>query len=159
MAAMTTGALILLAFEGKPIKPMAFSLSSQTPLKSVHSVLGTQAGIELGHWQQIEVSYESNQGRLSAGNGPTGSLTMAYHFIISNHATGMDGQIFATYRWARQLECINLKNSSNFPRIIRICLIVEPDDDLITPQQSRQIEKLVSSLKKYCQISSPVVWK
>ena len=53
IAAMTAGSLLLLTLEGKPIKPMAFSLSSQTQLTSVENALCTETGIKPDYWKNL----------------------------------------------------------------------------------------------------------
>ena len=157
MAAMTAGALVLLALEGKPIKPMAFSLSSQTRLRSAHVALATKAAIEPGRWEdQIEVSYACNNGALSSQVGP--ALSMNYHFVISDGSVGQDGQIFATTRWTKQLGCPVPGDSPQANHTIRICLICDGAPADPSPRQRQQLETLVCSLGKHCQTEPKIKW-
>jgi len=156
VVAMTAGALVLLALEGKPIKPMPFSLSSQIQLNNIHSTLGTEAGIELGRWNRIEVSYLPEKSNLFSENRLSNQISNDYHFVISNGSLGKDGQIFATHRWLKQLSCNNLASD----RTIKICLIT----DAATPrkstlQQTSQLEDLAKSLVLSCQIEPKIIWK
>lgn len=156
VATMTGGALVLLALEGRPIKPMAFSLSSQTQLRSIHTVLGTEVGVELGAWERIEIDTRGHQGELSQKNGLSG-LALEYHFVIADGSTGKDGEIYASNRWTKQLPCY-LPGRSGTSKTIRICLITHPERPGTTGRQARQLEDLVSTLLRYCQIEPRVVW-
>ncbi len=160
MAAMVAGSAILLTLEGKPIKPMAFSLSSQTQnsLDSVHAALGASAGIQPEKWDRIEISYRSNQGQLSDNQGVTGSLALEFHFVISDGTAGNDGQIFGSHRWTRQLACLDLDNQFEPMGAIRICIIGDPKDPQYTPEQARQLENLASTLIRSCQKDLQIYW-
>jgi hypothetical protein len=159
VAAMTAGALVLLALEGKPIKPMAFSLSSQTQLTSIPSALGTEAGVELRRWRRIEVSYHPSHTPLSARYGLAGDLATNYHFVIGNGLAGGDGQIFASTAWTKQRLCRVNANSTEGRGTIRITLIGDGPSPRSTPRQARQLESLVSSLVRTCQIEPKITWK
>jgi hypothetical protein len=153
IAAMTAGALVLLGLEGKPIKPMAYSLSSQARLSPLHTALDTESGLTPGRWQQIEYTYLKNAGQLTSRFGPTGSLATGYHFIISDGSVGNDGQIFPSLRWRRQLSCQKPDGSSCGNGNIRICVIRSRAFPTGTPQQNRRLVNLVSKLTKNCQIA------
>ena len=157
VATMTGGALVLLTLEGRPVKPMAFSLSSQVQLRSIHSVLGTQPGVELAPWQRIEIETRGDQGELSQRHGLSTKLALAYHFVIANGSAGKDGEIYASHRWTKQLACY-LTGVPGEANTIRICLIVDPEQSGTTGRQARQLEDLVSTLVRYCQIEPAVVW-
>ena len=160
MAAMTTGALVLLALEGKPIKPMPFSLSSQTQLRSTHYALGTQAGIELGRWQRVKVCYQSSLAQFTTqSNGPTGTLATDYHFVISNGTASQDGRIYATSRWTKQLACLGTDGTDLSMRTIRICLISDTDPPSCSAQQYKQLNELADGLIKHCRIRAGIVWE
>ncbi len=158
MAAMTAGALVLLMLEGKPIRPMAFSLTSQTQLRSVNMVLGTEAGIELGRWKRIEVSYSNSAGLLSE-RGLIGPLSSQVHFVISDGSVGRDGEIFASRCWIEQRSCLGLPEGGDSARTIRICLIGDRSSRRATTSQHHQLEVLVTSLVKHCQIEPNIDWK
>ncbi len=158
--AMTIGALILLGLEGKPIKPMPFSLATQRQLTSVNTAMGTDVGIEPGRWQQVEVSYRTLQQQMNLENGLTGQWATAFHFIISNQNTGPDGQIYASDRWTKQLSCLHPTHGAYDSQTIRICLIC-PDSGQRTGSdlQALQLQKLVTELVKTCQIEAKIVLK
>ncbi len=158
MASMTAGALTLLALEGKPIRPMAFSLTSETRLNPVHKVLGLSEAIAPGRWNKVEISYEPNNGQLTDQLGLTGLLARNYHFVISDGSGGADGQIFASPQWIKQQQC-NPDSGISEKHTIRICLIGDPNVQKSTPNQARQLEALVSSLIRYCHMEPNVVWK
>ncbi len=154
MAAMTMGALTLLALEGKPIKPMAYSLSGQIGSPAIHKVLGAEVGIESDRWQKVEIFRRSNNGpngRLSS-LGPVGSFAMEYHFVISGGEIGYDGQIYASPRWSRQENCLTSENTSDLNGVVRICLIAKPGQSNGTSSQHCQLKLLVASLKRHCQM-------
>jgi len=153
MVAMTAGALILLALEGKPVRrvPMGYSLLSQSRLNSFDIDLQTEVGLELGRWRDIKVYFESNNGRLSSRFGPTGTLAISYHFVISNGSTGKDGQIYPTNRWRSQLPCLN--TSSGSERTLRVCLIRDTTRSKQTDNQGSQLDILQGKLVKLCRIN------
>lgn len=160
MITMTVGALLLLALEGKPIKPMSsYNLFSQTKLSSVYNALGTEAGIEPGLWQNFEIRFEDNNGRLTAQSGPTRGLLNDYHFVISDGSDDRDGHIYATSLWANQMAVS--PDRLNDSRTIQICLIRPQgyaDKSISTSKQARQLETLLTSLIKHCQMSDPKIY-
>lgn len=157
VASMTVGALVLFTLEGRPIKPMAFSLSRQTQLRSVEHMLGTEPGVGLAGWDRIEIDTRAGQGELSVRDGVGGTLAMEYHFVISDGSTGKDGEIYATRRWTKQLSCY-LPGGSGLAKTIRICLLTDGQDSGTTGRQARQLEDLVSTVAHYCQIEPQVIW-
>jgi hypothetical protein len=160
MTAMTVGSVVLLSLEGKPIKPMAFSLASerQSPLSSVHSVLGTQVGLDIARWQRIEITYRANAGQLSSEQGLTGSLALAYHFVISDGSGGQDGEIFVSHRWTKQLACVDPLQLPGGDNTIEICLIGDPGNPQCSPTQARRLERLARSLMRHCSNDLEILW-
>ena len=156
--AMTAGALVLLGLEGKPIKPMPFSLATQRQLTSVNTAMGTDVGIEPGRWQRVEVSYRTPPVQMKLEEGLTGEFAAAYHFIISDKNTGTDGQIYASDRWTKQLSCLHPTQGAYDNQTIRICLICRDSGRRSSSDlQAQQLQKLVSKLVKSCQIGAKVV--
>jgi len=156
VAAMTTGALVLLALEGKPIKPMAFSLSSQIRLSSFSSldaILDTDTALKSGHWQHIEFSYQPNDGQLSGSLGLTGELARQYHFVISDGSAGHDGDVYTSPQWLEQKPCYRTDGTVEPQGTIKICLISAPAYPKGSQWQIRKLETLVSGLIKRCQLS------
>lgn len=158
MLAMTAGALVLLTLEGKPIRPMDFSLSREAQLTSIHAALSTEAGIEPDRWKRIKVVYQPNKGRLSPRYGLTGDLVRKFHFVIANGESARDGQIFPSNRWTRQLTCLP-RFSPDDASTINICLLAGPDRTEATPRQARHLNALISCLVKHCQIDPKIIWK
>lgn len=157
--AMTVGALILLGLEGKPVKPMPFSLSTQIQLASINNAMGTDVGIEPGRWQRVEVFYRNPNQKMDMEKGLTGEWATAYHFIISSRNTGTDGQIYASDRWAKQLSCLHPTEGPYDSQTIRICLATEDaHQKTCSDLQALQLQKLVSKLVKTCQIDVNVVF-
>jgi hypothetical protein len=148
--------LVLLALEGKPIKPMAFSLSSQTRLSSLSSsnaVLDTDTALKPGHWQRIEFSCRPNNGQLSGRFGLTGELARQYHFVISDGSAGHDGDVYTSPQWLNQKPCYQAGGTVDSQDVIKICLINSPSHPKGSPWQARKLETLVSGLIKRCQLS------
>jgi hypothetical protein len=155
IGAMTAGALILLGLEGKPIKPMPFSLATQRQLTSVNTAMGTDVGIEPGRWQQIDVIYRTSQQQINLENGLAGDWATAYHFIIANQSSGKNGQIYASDRWAKQLNCLHPTHGPFNSQTIRICLISQDSSQKISSNlQAQQLQKLIENLVKNCQIEA-----
>ena len=157
MAAMTGGALLLLALEGKPIKPMAYSLSSQTELTGLNDALGLEAGIDPAPWNRIEITYRANDGQLSDEYDLTGKLAMQYHFVVSDGSAGADGHVFTSPRWNRQLPCLPL-DDIDARRVIKMCIIADPASPYQTPSQARNLENLVDRLRRQCHVDAGIVW-
>ena len=151
MAAMTAGALLLLTLEGKPISwGWGYSLVTHAELNSVDTVLKTELGIDNARWRQLEISYRRCQRQLAPPRELTGSLAMAYHFVLCDGVTGPDGLIIPTPRWRRQLACLNHNNAADASQTIKICLIGDPSHPQRTADQHLQIEALVKRLESYC---------
>ena len=158
MAAMTLGALVLLGLEGKPIRPMAFSLASQVRLSEVDTSLGTEGAIEPGRWRRIEISYRPSNGQVSSEYGLSGALAVGQHFVISNGNGAEDGQIFASHQWVKQRGCMSSDGGPPANRMIKICLIRDPGQPASTARQARRLEKLVESLSKHCRTQFQIAW-
>ena len=156
--AMSAGALILLALEGKPIQPMPFSLSSQGQFTAVESALKTETPIRADHWRRIDVSYRADPGQLPQ-YGLTGELAVMYHFVIANVNGKQSSCIYSSRQWTKQLPCLGSENSPRDRQTIKICLLTNnPGQPVSTSSQVRQLQKLVDYLIKDCQIEPNLVW-
>lgn len=159
VGAMTVGALTLLALEGKPIQPMPFSLASQSELSSLQSALGTEAGVEPGRWQRIEIAYRAGNLPVSDAAGISGELALRYHFVITGSEDPADARIFASHRWTQQLACLNPTQGPYDARTIRVCLLTsDPETPLGSARQNAQLESLIDHLVRHCQIRPRVIW-
>ena len=160
MLAMTAGALILLKLEGKPIKPGGASLYSLTKLSSVYTALGTDARIEPGRWQRLEIAYTMiRESNLSSKGQLTGPLTLNYHFVIGDGTTIADGQIIPTDRWIRQLAALNRDSQSDPRQTIQISLMGDPLTQKSTAKQTRQLDALILSLARNCGSDLKITWR
>ena len=157
MAAMTGGALILLALEGQPIEPMAFSLSSQTQITTIADILYTENGIDSQRWQQISICYRNNNDQVSEQLGVTGDLAVNFHFVLADGSTATDGQIFPSRQWQRQMPCI-FGSGGQDDHTIKICLLGDTRNPIRTPAQAQNLEQLVANLVRHCRISEPIIW-
>ena len=151
IVSMTAGTFILLALEGKPFKPAAFSLSSSSEINTTLSraTVGTKDGIIPEKWKAIEIAYSTSIHEIH-NSRTTGSLNNNYHFVICDGSEGsIDGQILATKTWYTQMAIQDII----FPTdTIRICIISPSDIYKPTPWQSNRLESLVNCLVKHCNI-------
>ena len=146
---MTVGTLLLLVLEGKPLTPVAFSLSSSSEINTSVSreTVGTKNGILPDAWEKIEISY-INSAREIANSRTTGNLDLANHFVICNGSNGtIDGQILATTTWYNQKNVNDPLNSN----VIKICMITDSSYKP-TPWQFNKLESLVKCLARHCSI-------
>ncbi len=158
MVSMTVGAVILLALEGTPLKPMAFSLSSETRLANSPSTLVTDSKIQPERWQSIEVAYEPAD-QLAPWNGQLSPrLARQYHFVIDNGRCGADGQIYASCGWLEQSPAFDPIRQTSLDGLVRICLLAPSGRHQSTPQQARQLEALIFTLQRHCGHEFPVRW-
>jgi len=160
VVAMTSGSLILLALEGKPIQPLPYSLSTETLLNPVETALQTEIPIELGRWRRIDVSYQSNQGQFSPQLGLTGEYEQKYHIIIPDESTEPNNHIYSTYRWTKQLPCFDPPNGLVNQQVIKICLLTDNNtQNACSPIQVRQLQNVVDYLIKTCDIEPNIRWR
>ena len=148
---MTACTFILLALEGKPFKPAAFSLSSSSEINTSisNTTVGTRNGITPDKWKSIEITYSTAIHQIT-NSRTTGTLNDNYHFVICDGSSGcIDGQILATTTWYDQLSIHNLVLSKD---TIRICIISPSGQYKPTPWQSNRLESLVNCLVRHCNI-------
>ena len=170
MAAMTAGAMILMALSGKPIRPLPgggligmqrTSLgSSVNSLAPVHTVLRTDMGINSQKWSVIKISYVTNYKGLGVEqNGPTGQLAMSYHFVIGDGYYGQNGEIFPTHRWKSQQDCVLPADYPSAGRTIRVCMVRKSSNLGATGSQSIQLEELIKKLRSFLGDNVMVRWE
>ncbi|MBN2211781.1 MAG: hypothetical protein JW709_10345 [Sedimentisphaerales bacterium] len=158
MVSMTVGAVVLLTLEGTPLKPMAFSLSSETRLNTSPSALVTDTKIQPNRWHSIEVSYETTE-QLMPWNGQLcPRLAHQYHFVIDNGYCSADGQIYASSGWMEQHPAFDPGQQTAIDGIVRICLLAGANQPETTPQQAKQLEALIYTLQQHCGRNFPVHW-
>ncbi|MCF7958202.1 MAG: hypothetical protein K9M57_07130 [Phycisphaerae bacterium] len=152
MMAMTAGALILFALEGQPIKPTAFSLSSQNRMPEIRKILGIQHGVKLGPWRDVEITYDANEGQLTPTGRLNGSFSSQYHLVINSATINGQGPIFASQKWSLQSPCHIPDYSAATRQTIRICVIKTPDSQNGTSRQARLLDSLLTYLVKHFQV-------
>ncbi len=152
MMAMTAGALILFALEGRPIKPTAFSLSSHYRMPEIRNTLGIPHDVDLGQWRDIEISYQYNNGQLTDGGRLSGSFSSQYHLVINSSMIDGQGPIFASPKWSSQSSCDLPDRSLGTPQTIRICVVITSTNENGTSKQVRLLETLVSYLAKHFRV-------
>jgi len=159
VGAMTSGSLILLLLEGKPIQPGPYSLYTESLLCPVETALQTEIPIEADRWRRIDVSYLPNQGQFSPQFGLTGEYAQKYHIIIPEVSAQPHYQIYSTYRWTRQLPCFDPPNGLLDQQVIKICLLTDSNNqNTCSPIQVRQLQNVVEYLIKTCHIEPNIVW-
>ncbi len=150
MVSMTTGALVLLSLEGKPLTPVAFSLSSSNEISTNLSreTLGTRSGINTDQWSFIEISFSSSYGEI-LNKSTVGELDLKNHFVICDGSNdNTDGHIIPTSKWYNQKQV----DGPLAKNVIKICLLSENGKYKPTPWQYNRLESLVNRLAKHCNI-------
>ena len=160
VVAMTSGSLILLALEGKPIQPGPYSLYVERNLTPVETALHTEIPIEPGRWNRIDVSYLPNQGQFSPQLGLTGEYAQKYHIVIPDESTEPNNHICSSYRWTKQLACFDPPNGLLDHQVIKICLLTNNNNNqnACTPIQVQQLQSVVDYLIKTCNIEPNIKW-
>lgn len=161
VGAMTLGALILVALEGQPLKPLPFSLASQIELPAVDLAAGTETGISPGKWRRIEVFWRHAGDACTSKGHLDQEFLRAYHFIIDDGSLAVDGRIHVSNLWKQQLACASGPQTGS-GETIRICLMVSQNERgklASTGKQKQQLDALVSMLVRFCQIEPRVAWR
>ncbi|MBI9015866.1 MAG: N-acetylmuramoyl-L-alanine amidase [Phycisphaerae bacterium] len=153
LVSMGFGTIVLMKLEGKPFKPMPYSLSSQTrQTQNVGSILSTNQDIKVEDWSQIEVVLASSDKYQGQEDALRNNLSNQYHFVVSNGFFGADGQIFRTRCWSNQSLCKSNYSFDDTRKTIRICVLSSSDCPKGTANQYRRLEELVSTLTNYYDI-------
>ena len=151
-AAMTIGALVLMALDSKSPSGGAFSLTSYINLNPIEQVALTAGTTGPGKWNRIEVCYSGTQagniGHLAKLAGLTSGSELNYHFVICNGQGASDGHIQATRKWRRQRPCLPTENWYGSDQTIRICTIAENSRNAPTDCQIKRTAELTEELAR-----------
>lgn len=134
LAAMTGGAMVLMALDNYAPSAGAYSLSSYLRLDPVEEVVGKSLQTSPGQWVGIEVFYSQTRGgnlqELPLLAGLAGGQSPQFHFLVCNGTGAEDGIIQPSPQWNQQA-------ASGPDGIIRICVI----GDGQTPATNSQVQR------------------
>lgn len=155
LAAMTGGAVVLMALDGYAPSKAAYSLSSYLKLDPIDQVVKASMIAAPADWQSIEVFYSKtetgNAQELPLLASLAGRSAQPYHFLVCNGNGGADGQIQVAPEWQRQTAFSNAA-------VIRICVI---GDDRIRPATEQQIQRansLIDTLSRSFNIGARQIY-
>jgi len=104
------------------------------------SLFQTRVTATQGHWKSIYIHQSSTRAGSGASSGD--------HFVIGNGYGCPDGQIQMTQRWNNQLSAAAPAGASSIDSdCISICVIGDFADAAPTPNQTRRLAELVSTLQ------------
>lgn len=152
VAAMTLGAMVLMALDSKSISGGAFSLASYSSLGSIKQAVAVKNSTSTRGWERIEVFYSRTSGgnleQLASLSGLTSPDDVNFHFLVCNGLGGIDGQIFTTEKWLRQWSSLPDGAWSGGERTVRICVIASSTTKLPTGSQLTRTAELIETLAR-----------
>ena len=159
LAAMTGGAVVLMALDNFAPSAGAYSLSSYLRLDSVEEVVGDSLQTTPAQWAGVEIFYSQTRGgnvqelALLAGLG--GVKAPEFHFVVCNGNGADDGIIQASTQWREQ-------SASGQSGIIRICVINDGQAPATNSQIQRTNSLVETLIRRYTispsQIRYPGNW-
>ena len=162
VAAMTVGALVLMALDNQSLSGGAFSLASYTNLSPIAQVALTIRPADPENWNRIEICYSrktaGNIEQLAESAGLGSSNDVNYHFVICNGAGGSDGQIQPSEKWRWQRPCLPSGNWYGSGQTIRICTIAEGSKTTPTDCQVKRTAALAEALARKFDIPSQQIF-
>jgi len=162
IAAMTVGALILMALDNHRPIAGAYSLSSYLRLDPAEKTVKNTLKVSPGQWDQVEVYYSRTDGgnadELALLTDLATGTKAQFHFVIGNGNGAQDGAIQAGEYWKLQRLC------SGRNGVVRICVISDGMPESVTDCQINRTNVLVETLVRTFGISSrsiryPATWK
>jgi len=151
VAAMSIGALALMAVDSQSFSAGPFSLASYTHLNSTEKITGNISISDTHNFQQIHITTSNASAgsieQFAAVNDLANAKDLNYHFVVFNGIDGIDGQICATEKWLKQrltLSNLNQQNSS----AINICVVTGNYRAHPTDCQVKRTAALVESLAR-----------
>lgn len=143
VAAMTVGALVLMALDQQTPSAGAYSLASYLRLDPIENAAFRPITIQPASWNRIEVYYS----RTASGNAEDlavvshlrGTPRADFHFVIGNGRGAEDGHIQCTDTW---------KTQQTAGGIIRICVVADAYSSPATDYQVRRATSLVDALSR-----------
>jgi hypothetical protein len=145
LAAMTGGAMVLMALDNYAPGAAAYSLSSYLRLDPVEEVVKNTLQTAPAQWAGIDVFYSQTRGgnaqELGLLAGLAGNQASQFHFVVCNGSGADDGGIQASAQWSQQV-------ASGHQGVIRICVIGDGQTTLATNSQIQRTNDLVESLSR-----------
>ncbi len=151
IAAMTVGALVLLALDNHRPIAGAYSLSSYLRLNPAEKMVKNTLAVSPKQWNQVEVYYSRTEGgnadELALLTDLATGAKAQFHFVIGNGNGARDGAIQAGEYWKLQRLCNGRKG------VIRICVISDGTAQSVTGSQINRTNTLVETLVRTFEIS------
>ncbi len=104
---------------------------------------------EVGSVESIDAAHKQ---RKDADGNPWRGI--GYHFVVGNGRGMRDGEVAATFRWAEQCEGAHAGDLQYNTQGVGVCLIGNFEMEPPTPAQLDSLNKLVTTLRKECQIDA-----
>ena len=157
MAAMTVGALALMALDSQPLSAGAFSLATYTSLNPIEEVTLPLPGATTLNWNAVQVYYSQTATGsiedLAEVNHLNSAEDVNFHFIVHN-GTGKDnGLIRSTHKWRTQKPCLPGGNWYGPSGTIRICVIADGITTMPSASQMKRTADLIESLARKFNLS------
>lgn len=145
LAAMTGGALVLMALDNYAPSAGAYSLSSYLRLDPVEEVVNDTLQTETTQWAGIEVFYSQTRGgnaqELPLLTSLAGGKATEFHFVVCNGNGAENGSIQTSAQWKQQ--AVSGQNG-----VIRICVIGDEKTNSASSSQIQRTNTLVESLSR-----------
>lgn len=145
LAAMTGGALVLMALDNYAPSAGAYSLSSYLRLDPVEEVVTDTLQTASAQWAGIEIVYSQTRGgntqELPLLRSLAGKEAIDFHFLICNGNGAENGSIQTSSQWKQQI-------GSGQNGMIRICVIGDEKTNSPTSSQIQRTNALVESLSR-----------
>lgn len=152
VAAMTVGAVVLMALDNQKISAPAFSLSSFQKLENVERSINLSINAEKADFSSISIEYSNTIGgsidNIALSQGTTNPANADFHFLIGNGDGAPDGEIITTKRWKNQ----NLLDSGS--KNIKILVVSDGTSVRPTDTQIKRLSTLVNTLVRKFDIDS-----
>ncbi|MBN1795522.1 MAG: hypothetical protein JW804_02510 [Sedimentisphaerales bacterium] len=165
LISMTTGAVVLMAVNGKPPSAGPFCLSTYYRLDPVEEAILSEATQNASRWNCIEIYFSGTKAgnieQLSSLAGHTSPEQIDCHFVVCNGLGGADGEILKTKKWQRQWSIVPGRNWYGTPQTIRICVVADGNPDVsgfASNSQVRRVEALVEKLSRRFRIDYNAVF-
>lgn len=150
LVSMTGGAILLMAFSGKPPVAGPFSLASYIGLDPIAKAVASKAAQQPDRWRTVEVYFSGTRAgnieQLASLYGIGDAEDLNCHFVVCNGAGADDGQVMPTQKWQRQWSIIPNRAWNGESQTIRICVIANGADSLPTEYQIKRVYALIDKL-------------
>ena len=154
VAAMTVGAIVLMAMDDHKIREGGFSLASFRKLISIEYAVDSSVDVKSGRWDNVRVILSGTSGgnveNVALSQGILDSSEANLHFLVGNGVGAQDGHIIKSDRWDKQLSCDGL----NSGKTIIVCVVADGEQTRVTDIQSQRVLELVSYFCREYRIDS-----